>query len=106
MRRVLNQAQYSVSAKLGNEIHRFEAREIKILPASVVETPEFNSHDTLRNLGRYQDNTPLPELEIKSQETEQATVVDDKEPKEDTPQIVESEPQEKPKRKRKSQKSK
>lgn len=95
MRKVLNLAHYAVSAKLGNEVFRFEAREVKLLPAHLVETPEFSRFSKLKNLGP--DHTPI---EIKSPEPEKVTVVDDTTKVQDVIDI-EPEPETKPKRRRK-----
>jgi len=117
MRKVLNTAQYGVHVVLGGEQFRFSARELKPLPARLVETDEFKQYSTLVNMGIHRDSNT--ETEIKSHEPEVSTtapevenasvvlepnanVVDDKSTEVQVVEDIEVEEKPKPKRKRKT----
>lgn len=124
MRKVINLAQYPVTARLDGEFYRFNGRETKILPTNLVTSDEFKQYSTLKDAGiHYRKEEPIVEEitpEIKSSEPEatipetpeqeQAEVlivgevktVDDKQAEVEIVEDVEVEEKPKTKRKRKS----
>lgn len=72
MRKVVNTANFPITAELNGEFYRFNGREQKILAASLVETDEFKQYSTLRIAGVHRELVEdiQPEPEIKSLEPE------------------------------------
>lgn len=53
MRKVVNTANQAVIAVIDGKTYRFNAREMKILEATVVDHPDFQMYSTLRVVGTY-----------------------------------------------------
>ena len=113
MRKVVNTANQAVITVIDGETYRFNARETKILEATIVDHPDFQKYPTLVVVGTYVPPVPEQPIVQNPQEESHPIVVD--EPKVETAVEADDTPQEEeikevikvdivPKKKRKSTK--